>query len=213
MSDHLPEPFDVAELRRILRDQRLRMLPPAPLQLLFDRIRRIRERHALRTHTLRTPEVIAGWHDSVAASAADNLADVLPRIPRGDPEGDKALEELRRAIFFAREYLDPPPLVVPARVSWHDFAFDLAQAYIFAVQVAWPQERTLGISNDGPVARFVAALVPYLTGQAAPTANAVSVHLKQQLRARRARGARPGSNPNRSATRVEPEQERDPGQI
>jgi hypothetical protein len=182
MSERSPEPFDVTELRRVLSEQRLRMLPPKSLQRLVHAIGRIRERHAFRT-----PETIAGWHDSVAAGAADKLADVLPRIPRGDPEGDKALEELQRAIFFAREYLDPPPLVIPARVSWHDFAFDLAQAYIFAVQVAWPQERTLGISNDGPVARFVAALAPHLTGESAPTTNAVSVRLKQQLRARRAK--------------------------
>ncbi|MGH7111042.1 MAG: hypothetical protein ACREFK_11510, partial [Stellaceae bacterium] len=69
--------------------------------------------------------------------------------------------------------------------GWHDIALVIAEA--FKVAMSANRIEPLGIANEGPVARFVAAVIPSITGEA-PTPGAVSQHLK------RCAGARSGTN-------------------
>jgi hypothetical protein len=68
---------------------------------------------------------------------------------------------------------------------WHDLAEMIAGAFKVAMSRNNDQQ-TLGLSNDGPVPRFVAATIPLITGEK-PSAQAVGKWLKDQARARKRR--------------------------
>ncbi len=68
--------------------------------------------------------------------------------------------------------------------GWHDFAGELANAFRYAMCFTNPG-LPLRNGDDGPVARFLAAIIPLITGEA-PTPVAVARHLQ--------RASRTGSN-------------------
>jgi hypothetical protein len=70
--------------------------------------------------------------------------------------------------------------LMPRLENWHHVAEGVVAGFRLAMHPV-----KLGSSNEGPVARFVAAVMPLMTGDH-PTASAVSQHLKRQKR--RARG-------------------------
>lgn len=62
--------------------------------------------------------------------------------------------------------------------GWRDHAISLAQAFVEHYRNDNPGRRPIGISEGGPVASFVWAVVPLIT-QEAPTLNYVTVYLKE----------------------------------
>lgn len=70
------------------------------------------------------------------------------------------------------------PLTLAHKV-WHDVVAQVATHFAFAMK-----DQCIGTANYGPVARFVAAIMPYITGETA-TAGAVSKRLKDIARATR----------------------------
>jgi hypothetical protein len=68
--------------------------------------------------------------------------------------------------------------------QWHDYAFNLGARFRHAMEKGNPGLK-LGTSNDGPVARFVAAAIPYVSGEM-PAVAAVARHLqREEARSRR----------------------------
>ena len=67
----------------------------------------------------------------------------------------------------------------PRRVEqWHEFARDLGLLFRAVMRRANP-ELELGLSNDGPIGRFVAAVIPFITGET-PSVESVARHLQRQ---------------------------------
>jgi len=136
--------------------------------------------------------------DAVAAYLPDvrNLAAVVMEL--GDPvlnEGISIeLEALRRlevALIDVRNTSPPDlaavwgqPTTNPRKNSkeWHGIAKHLETAFVAAMRSTNPK-LDIGLSNEGPVTRFVVAVVPHLTGED-PTAQGVAQHLKR-LKAKR----------------------------
>jgi hypothetical protein len=79
------------------------------------------------------------------------------------------------------------PIIPDLDNGWHDLAEFVATA--FRLAMAGTNEKPLGASNDGPVARFVAAVIPKLTGET-PSVAAVGKHLG------RAASRRTGTSPD-----------------
>jgi hypothetical protein len=65
--------------------------------------------------------------------------------------------------------------------DWHDIAYSVAQIFRTAMQAHNPNE-VFGRSNGGPVPRFVAAVMPTITGGEFPTLAAVAQHLKRVVK-------------------------------
>jgi hypothetical protein len=68
--------------------------------------------------------------------------------------------------------------VAPGRKQWHGFASNVAFDFGVCLKRANPG-LTIRISNDGPPARYVAVVVPYITGEK-PTVTAVARELQRQ---------------------------------
>ncbi|MBI5319797.1 hypothetical protein [Bradyrhizobium sp.] len=64
--------------------------------------------------------------------------------------------------------------LMPEAESWHQIAGMIADAFMIAMH---PQK--LGLSNKGPVARFVAVVMPAMTGES-PSIDSVAQHLKRR---------------------------------
>lgn len=88
----------------------------------------------------------------------------------------QALDTLAGGIEAVRRLKDYD--ATPPVEQWHDFAPDLARMFREAMERANPGLR-LGLSDKGPVAQYVAAVIPYITGDR-PTSNAVARHLQRQ---------------------------------
>jgi hypothetical protein len=74
-------------------------------------------------------------------------------------------------------------VLMPELRGWHSYTEILSGSFKLAMAGANP-DREFGQSNDGPVARFVAAIIPHITGET-PTVGAVSKRLKDTARHRR----------------------------
>jgi hypothetical protein len=72
--------------------------------------------------------------------------------------------------------------------EWNDFGPELAGMFRQAVENANPGLQ-IGLADDGPIARFIALVVPYITGET-PTVTAVARELQRRA-ARRARISTP----------------------
>jgi hypothetical protein len=77
-------------------------------------------------------------------------------------------------------------LSMPRINSWHPFAIIIGGAFKIALRRTNPHRR-FGHSNDGPVARFVAAVIPNITGEH-PTVQAVAKRLKDEARRQKRAG-------------------------
>jgi hypothetical protein len=71
--------------------------------------------------------------------------------------------------------------LMPRLENWRDLAEVVAGAFM-ATMARANGGRELGISNDGPVGRFVAAVVPLITGEKKPTPASVAAHIKRRRR-------------------------------
>jgi len=60
--------------------------------------------------------------------------------------------------------------------TWHDIAHDLAVAFRLAMRPTNPALK-MGLSNKGPIPRFIAAVVPHITGER-PNVEQVGKYLK-----------------------------------
>jgi hypothetical protein len=69
-------------------------------------------------------------------------------------------------------------VLMPELPDWHALADILASAFRLAMQ---PHGLSLGNSNNGPLARFVAAVIPRITGEE-PSVEAVGKHLMRIAR-------------------------------
>lgn len=71
----------------------------------------------------------------------------------------------------------------PLSPRWHYFAFELAEEFRMAARRA-NRGRPLGLSNQGPVASFVAGMVPYITGET-PSVEAVARELQREQKTKK----------------------------
>lgn len=133
-----------------------------------------------------------------AGAAAKTLADLLPHVIlekcaaadaaygltiKGELHPDFiALEEqiqfLKRLMDVLEENIHNtlPEFVGDSRIIWHKWAPSLATAFRHAMSST--NARKLGLANDGPVARFVTAVIPFTTDES-PKTDAVAQHLKR----------------------------------
>jgi hypothetical protein len=74
-------------------------------------------------------------------------------------------------------------LLMPHIDHWHDVAGTIAGAFKAAMARA-NGPKNFGLSNDGPVPRFISAVVPLITGET-PTVGAVGKYLKDRARQQR----------------------------
>jgi len=107
------------------------------------------------------------------------------RYPADVVESERALYDRFWAFFDAMAHhsfeLDMDAVVLmPEYESWHDIAVAVASSFRLAMAEKNPHDR-FGFSNDGPVARFVAEVVPMITGET-PRVETVAQHLKRARR-------------------------------
>ena len=69
-----------------------------------------------------------------------------------------------------------PEFVGDSKVVWHKWAPSLATAFRNAMSST--NAKSLGLSNEGPVVRFVTAVIPFTTDES-PNMGAVAKHLKR----------------------------------
>ena len=118
------------------------------------------------------------------ADALETLAALLPEVRRGlDARNDAlpTLDRLAAAVTAAQTQLwgaHKVPVKLPER--WHDIAGRLAAEFREAMASTNPGLE-LGLSNTGPVARFIAAMTPIVTGEAL-TRDAIARHLQRAKR-------------------------------
>ncbi len=133
-----------------------------------------------------------------AGAAAKKLAELLPQvilekcaaadaafgrtitgeIPPDFVALKELIQNLKRLMDVLEENLQTtlPEFVGDSKIVWHRYAPRLAEA--FRVAMSSTNSKRLGLSNDGPVVRFVTAVIPYVTGDG-PKTGAVAQHLKR----------------------------------
>jgi hypothetical protein len=191
MSPHDPvasvAPITGPDLCRIMDDQRVvrsgRALSAAAYAKLADGVTELRDMVALGRGVFRQ-------HDALTercAGALATLADVLPALRR-EYECERAeleaLDKLTDAVRVAcgRPWAQPPG--DGGRLEkWKDVAEALERDFRDAVASTNPGLK-LGLSNDGPVARFVTAMIPHVTDER-PTCDAVARCLQRETQKRR----------------------------
>lgn len=72
----------------------------------------------------------------------------------------------------------PPPSPIRELHSWHHFAAWLADQFRDVVQATNPKKPRLGLGENGPVARFVALVIPLITGEQ-PRQSSVRIWLQR----------------------------------
>ncbi len=202
--------------------------PPAELtgawlRALLERERVVRGSHLPPSNCDKLARNLAGYRELCARdarrqqlrSAIDKLRGLLPgeiehmrRIAasyRANGEHPEDVALVLRQIVTAQDFLAGAwetwrvgicPIVPLGR--WQDFAWSLAGQFRDAMEAANPGI-VLQLSNDGPVARYVAAVVPHITGER-PSVGAVAKFLQREaahfrrheLRRRSCRGHFPG---------------------
>ena len=89
----------------------------------------------------------------------------------------RAIERLENALVRTdAEGKELDRLSIAGHDNWHALCAAVATQFIYAMK-----RQTFGVSNDGPVPRFVSAIVPYITGEQ-PTVAAVGKRLKDIAR-------------------------------
>jgi hypothetical protein len=82
------------------------------------------------------------------------------------------------AIQHSEAWGVPAPTPVQETHTWHHFAAWLAERFRDVVQASNPSLPRLKNANGGPVAKFLAAMVPYITGER-PSLDAVRAYLRR----------------------------------
>jgi hypothetical protein len=96
----------------------------------------------------------------------------LERIPFMIAKIDAALSALDEVAPILKPAAWPMP-----RLTWRHYAVDLAKHFVRRMRECNPGH-SIGIGAEGPVAAFVRAVVPFITGEE-PTQNNVAVFLKE----------------------------------
>ena len=85
---------------------------------------------------------------------------------------------------FSDAWVVPSPSPEEEISRWHHFAPFLADAFRDAVQASNRTLPRLGVSVDGPVPRFLAAVIPHITGETPNTVNVYQELKRAKLRAK-----------------------------
>lgn len=142
------------------------------------------------------PLAVAALHDKTAFEAATILATAItphkeailcatqnyshPDLISVQDRALAALDALTVALDAAMPHLKPLPNIGRGEffpTGWHESAEGIARDFRVAMKSTNPSKK-LGNSNDGPVAKFVAAAVLRIYGEAV-TAGAVAIFLKR----------------------------------
>jgi hypothetical protein len=173
MEQSTTKPFRGRELCCVLVHCKLPRLPEHALEQLANQLEHLRQQLALPS-TTRTPP---SWHKR-AADAHGVLREALLHLPP-----TKVIKAARIALYDLQEELYEVRVKVPVR-RWHGVVWQLAHLYAVAHHAAFPQKPLLRLSNNGPVSRFCAAVIPRLTGET-PTVGAVRLELVRQRKERK----------------------------
>ena len=106
---------------------------------------------------------------------------MIARIER-DIAAMNAVESGLKYLLTESMALVPMTTAMAPSEKWRDLAVALSDAFVNALRPNNPH-RIFGRSNDGPVPRFVSAIIPHVTGDA-PTTLAVGKVLKDLRRTR-----------------------------
>jgi hypothetical protein len=182
------QPFTVDELRRIMTEARVLRGAQA---LRDDALQNL----AARLTTLRYQAISRGvlaLFDARAercADALDKLAQVLPLLRDNhnhEPRDGELLQRLIDVVDLARGRPWARRRPKKGRKThndasrargWHDIARDLAICFLSA---GVSSGQMPGFSNEGPLPRFVTAIIPHITGER-PTQAAVARQLQRHF--------------------------------
>jgi hypothetical protein len=124
--------------------------------------------------------------DKVAA-ALDTLEQLLP-VTRARltatlrSDGVTVLDRLAETVREARAFAWANPHERPRAIErWHDVAVELAEAFRSAMD-STNAGTTFALSNRGPLARFLASVIPKVTGEQ-PRCDAIARYLQRRARA------------------------------
>ena len=174
---------------KIVRDRRHKPPSNAAFSELARRIRTVHSKVLLQR---------GAWKLSVeqtkqANAALQSLAEVLPKMLSDVREGTLDLGPTGVRQYFLTECggdlralnslippiqkalsrsLDMIPQIFPRTEQWHDFVFDLTNAFCDAMQSTNPKV-VLPMANEGAIARFLVAIIPHISGEN-PKPNAVA---------------------------------------
>lgn len=204
MSNYDPLEFSGSWLRDLIERQNVltdNYIVPSALRLhaIAERLNLLRALVHIEEIELRNEDILP----SKAMAALATLADVLPQIqekweeklsyfrdlglkadqlvPLKDLENNhRHLETIIESVVAAQKniLLRPAFASVPMVHCWHDFAAEVANDFRDAVLASNPGLRILGNSNNGPVARFLVAVAPHVTGEK-PNTEAVARFLRR----------------------------------
>ena len=170
------------ELRSLLIDQRIirgsHILPSLDAcNRLAGRIGEFAERHLGYLVQSADPhgEAIQRAMDDLVAKLAEARPVLVERRGKADIA---ALDRLAEAAALARPLAwSWGPLAI-AHCRWHGHAAELADAFRVAMRSTNP-DLELGLSNDGPLVRFLAFVIPQITGEE-PSMDAIARHLQRR---------------------------------
>jgi hypothetical protein len=115
-----------------------------------------------------------------ALGSVDSM--IVEREMRLQDQFDSFLRAMEKHDFELMMDKDEGALV-PKLENWRDVAVGIASVFVSIMK--WNNPKLpFGLSNDGPVPRFVAAVVPLITDEN-PSVENVAQHLKRQARKRR----------------------------
>ena len=89
-----------------------------------------------------------------------------------------ALDRLKEAVAVARPFAWAWGPLSLARCRWNDIAAELADAFREAMRSTNPALE-VGLSNDGPLVRFLAFVIPQITGEE-PAMDTIARHLQRR---------------------------------
>src|SRR6185437_8270130 len=93
-------------------------------------------------------------------------------LPALMPSQETAVSVNALMARFSDAWVIPSPSAEMEITHWHDFAQFLVDAFIKAVQASNRSLPRLGLSENGPVPRFLEAIIPHITGES-PTSAAI----------------------------------------
>lgn len=81
-------------------------------------------------------------------------------------DADDCLANFIRSVAAASTspIIRPAFSAVPRVLSWKDFALEISEAFREVLQATNPGKK-VGVANGGPVARFIVAVAPHVTGE------------------------------------------------
>ena len=186
-------PFSIETLRQLLMTSVLKQSqrPPAKADLhrLVISLNRIAGTFAFAVHVANASKPMA----AEAQNAIDVLVTFFKRrqqeasrykgsdIAQREADLATSFNDFLRKLIAHKFDLDMDVgLTMPVIDHWHDVAERVASDFKIAmIETMGP--RNLGLSNEGPIPRFVAAVIPQITGEH-PSVGAVGKFLKERAK-------------------------------